>query len=656
MKTFFIYIIFLLIIQVNYAQESIELLFDNEQEVYFRFEKKAAFNLTELTKNLFISNVTDDSVYSYANKEGFRYFLSLDIQYEILPHPGDVINPKMKSSSRKQNQWDYYPPYYEYVDMMYEFAETYPEICRIVNAGKSVLGRDILFVVISDNVTTREAEPSVMYSSTMHGNELVGFVLMLRFIDYLLTNYGSNERITNLINNQEIWINPHANPDGTYRDNDSTITSARRTNVNGVDLNRNFPDPWIGDHPDGRDWQPETLVMMDVFSMRNFALSANFHTGTEVVNYPYDGIPDDHADWEWFSKISHLYADTTHTYSVGTSYMKNFNNGVTNGYDWYPVFGSRQAYATCLGFGREVTIEISNAFIVPGEDLPRFWDYNRAAFITYLEQALYGVQGLVTDDDLNTLKAKIEIAGHDKDSSFVYSDSTTGFYARFLSEGVYDLTFSAPGYETQIIDSVVVEENTLTKLDVILHSIVPVEFLSFEASYADNHVLLEWSTATEINNLGFEIQKCVYDTWSTIGFVNGSGTTTEKVYYAFTDDSNDIGIPRYRLKQIDFDGTYAFSDVISLAKYYPADFSLSSNFPEPFNPVTTVVLRTPYDVTGELSLYSVLGKKIRILKKGTFHQGVEEFQVDGIDLSSGLYFIKFESSLFNAIEKIQLVK
>ena len=94
--------------------------------------------------------------------------------------------------------------------------------------------------------------------------------------------------LKNILDNCEIWINPLANPDGTYRSGNSTVNGAVRYNANFVDINRNFPDPADGPHPDGEVWQPETMIMMNVASANCFSASANFHGGEEVANYPWD--------------------------------------------------------------------------------------------------------------------------------------------------------------------------------------------------------------------------------------------------------------------------------------------------------------------------------------------------------------------------------
>ncbi|MCK4361540.1 MAG: hypothetical protein KAV70_07320, partial [Bacteroidales bacterium] len=284
-------------------RQLIDKIFDKKIETYFKFEISSTKQIHELTKIISIDNVKNKIVYAYANKKGFEKFLSLNIDYTILTSPGELIkNPKMldKVNIREITDWDFYPNYEAYESMMYQFETDYPNICKIVNIDTLPSGRKLLIAKITDNILAHENEPEFLYTSTMHGDETAGYVLMLRLIDYLLSNYGSNDRITDMVDNIEIWINPLANPDGTYAGGNNTVYGATRTNANGVDLNRNYPDPEDGPHPDGNPWQPETIAFMDLAEDHDFVLSCNIHSGIEVCNYPWDTWYPRHADDDWW--------------------------------------------------------------------------------------------------------------------------------------------------------------------------------------------------------------------------------------------------------------------------------------------------------------------------------------------------------------------
>ncbi len=439
-------------------------------EYYLKFNISNRSELLEITKVISIDNVIGDTVYAYANDNTIIDFKKLNYTYEILPHPGNLISPKMSTDKADITTWDVYPTYTDYVDMMYQFEADYPSICQVVNIGATNQGRALLYIKISDNVTSEEYESEVMFTSTMHGDETVGYVLMLRMIDSILTTYGADAEITDIVNNMEIWINPLANPDGTYHTGNSSVSGAIRGNDNWVDLNRNFPDPDDGPHPDGNSYQVETVAMMNFSESKNFVISANFHGGAEVVNYPWDTWSRRHTDDVWYQAVCHQYADTAQKYSPA-SYMNGYDDGITNGYDWYPITGGRQDYMNYYNGCRETTIELSDTKLPLASQLPAYWIYNKQSFFEYLRQALYGIKGLVTDYSTGfPVLAFVEVLGHDfeQDSSIVFTDPDVGDYYRMMESGTYSLVFSAEGYISDTISNVVVTDFNVTEVNVQL--------------------------------------------------------------------------------------------------------------------------------------------------------------------------------------------
>ncbi len=450
-------------------EEILTQLFKERGELYFKFEINSLKEIHTLTRIISIDNLKGTTIYAYANKKQFGNFLDLGYSYEALTPPSMLIIPEMKESVSVKDilDWDFYPTYEAYVDMMYQFQTDYPDLCQVTSIGQSVEGRELLFARISDNVGLEEGEPQFMYTGTIHGDETTGYILLLRLIDYLLTNYGTNPRITNMVNNLDIWINPAANPDGTYAGGNNTVYGATRENANYVNLNRNYPDPEDGPHPDGEEWQPETIAFMNLAENHHFVSSANTHGGAEVCNYPWDTWAPLHADDEWWQYVCHEYADTAQAYSTG--YMTGFDDGITNGYAWYEVAGGRQDYMMYFQQCREFTLEISDTKLLPANQLPTLWNYNYRSLLNYMEQAMFGISGTVTDVTTgNPVKAEIYINNHDEDSSWVYSDETSGKYFRLIHAGNYDVTFTAPGYYPQTIENVSVQNRELTTLNVQL--------------------------------------------------------------------------------------------------------------------------------------------------------------------------------------------
>jgi PKD repeat protein len=453
------------------SQNNSSNLFRERGEVFFKFNVDSPKDIHFLTNTISIDGVEGSLVFAYANEKEFSKFLETGIDYTILDHPGDIENPNMKSEVNLKSitDWDFYPTYDAYEDMMYQFQTDYPNLCQVFTIGQSVQNREILVARISDNIGVDEGEPQFFYTSTMHGDETTGFVLMLRFIDYLLTNYGSDDRITGLVNNIDIFINPDANPDGTYHGGNGSVNGAQRYNANYVDINRNFPDPQDGPHPDGEVYQPETLAFMAFAENHHFIMSSNMHGGTEVCNYPWDTWPTLAADDDWWQYVCHEYADTAQLHSP-SSYMSGYDDGITNGYAWYEVAGGRQDYMNFFQQCREFTLELSDEKLLPPSQLPAHWEYNYRSFLNYLEQVQYGVHGTITDANTgNPIDgAEVYIESHESDSSWVYS-GTLGDYHRPLYEGTYDITYSANGYYPQTI-SVTVENRETTIVDVQLDS------------------------------------------------------------------------------------------------------------------------------------------------------------------------------------------
>lgn len=436
-----------------------------QAEVTIPYTGNKAIDL--LTRNVSILTVKDKIIHISLSPLTVEWFLIQKYDYQI----SEKRESKGVISAVDLNQaieWDTYPTYSQYDSIMHSFITLYPALCHLETIGTSVNGKLVLALKISDNVSIDEDEPEVFYSSTMHGDETGGFVLMLRLADYLLKNYNINSRAKNLVDNLEIWINPLANPDGTYKNGNAISSSTTRYNANGYDLNRNFPDPIT---PNSLK-QKETIDMVKFMRKHRFVISANFHAGAEVVNYPWDRWERLHADDEWFYNVSRKYADTVHLNSIA-GYMTYRNSGVTNGYQWYILYGGRQDFITWELQGREVTIELDSILITPAPQLSLLWHNNWRSLLGYLENALYGIHGLVLNANTSApVPAKVFITGHDQDNSHVYSDSLTGSFVRLLAPGSWNLTFTSNGYRDTTIRNIIVLSGQKTSIRVEMVPIV----------------------------------------------------------------------------------------------------------------------------------------------------------------------------------------
>lgn len=188
---------------------------------------------------------------------------------------------------------------------------------------------------------------------------------------------------------------------------------------------------------------------------------------------------------------------------------------------------------------------------------------------------------------------------------------------------------------------------------------VPVELTSFTGTAVQDGVLLNWTTATELNNQGFEIERSIdAQNWAKIGYVPGFGTTTEPKSYSYMDENVPAGTYSYRLKQIDFDGSFNYSPevVVNVVEALPSDFSLFQNYPNPFNPSTTINYSIPSSEFVTLKVYDVLGNKVATLVDEYKFAGSYEIDFDASQLSSGVYFYKLQAGSFVEIKKMMLAR
>ncbi len=387
-------------------------------------------------------------VHAYVSDAEFAEIQSREIPITKIPNYAfEYYQALLHETRDSSNPLRGYHDYNELTDFMQNIAAQFSSITNLFSIGQSVQGRELWVMEISDNPGVNEIEPEFKYIANMHGDETVGRELSLNLIEWLCSNYGVEDRATNLVNNADIFIMPSMNPDG--------FELGQRYNANNVDLNRDFPDQF--DDPanitNGR--QPETRAVMDWSNNHNFILSANMHTGALVANYPYDGpssysysaTPDDNL----FIHLSNNYANN-HA-SMWDSPV--FENGITNGAEWYAVFGGMQDWNYVWKQNCEITLEQYDVKWPDESLLPQLWLDNKESMINYIEQSFIGLHGLVLDAYTNEpLDAIVQIESIDHE---IRTDSEHGDYYRLLTNGEYTATAFAVGYEPHTISFVLDE-------------------------------------------------------------------------------------------------------------------------------------------------------------------------------------------------------
>jgi len=188
---------------------------------------------------------------------------------------------------------------------------------------------------------------------------------------------------------------------------------------------------------------------------------------------------------------------------------------------------------------------------------------------------------------------------------------------------------------------------------------IPVELASFTGSKTQSGVRLDWITASELNNHGFEIQRSIDgNEFVTIGFVEGKGTTTERSYYSYSDQFYFMNenIMYYRLKQVDYDGSFSYSNILSFENPSAAEFTLAQNYPNPFNPETKIEYSIPGDRFVELRVFDVMGSEIITLVKEQKTAGTHSVLFDASNIPSGVYFYTLTAGDFVSTKKMMLVR
>ena len=186
---------------------------------------------------------------------------------------------------------------------------------------------------------------------------------------------------------------------------------------------------------------------------------------------------------------------------------------------------------------------------------------------------------------------------------------------------------------------------------------IPVELISFTAAASGKNVLLQWTTATELNNSGFEVQRKTVDSeYEVVGFVAGSGSTTEQRDYSFSDINVPDGKYIYRLKQIDFNGVFDFSNEIEVEVNAPAEYALEQNYPNPFNPSTTINYSIAEAGIVKIAVYNLLGQEVALIVNEFKEAGLHSVNFDASSLTSGAYFYTIETPQFKQTRKMLLAK
>ena len=473
------------------AQNTASDLLNTERDfLYVTTHVSSKAEVNALARNFSVDNCPFDertglyNVRIYLSRHEYSDFLAQNLPFEIIPvaemRPGMVAT----TLTELMTNWNQYPSYDVYEEIMQHFQTNFPNLCKIDTILEATpctqRPHKLLAAHISTTLNQPADKPAFLYTSTMHGDEVVGYYMMIRLIDFILNN-PTDPQVQAVLQNVDLYICPLENPDGTYHSSNTQISenASQRANWNNVDMNRNYP--FLPGVTGSANVQPETQAYINWVSDKHFVMSANFHGGAELTNFPWDAWKSStrtHADDAWFRYICQNYVNTCQSYDnsymVGETAYQPGCGSVTEGGDWYEIPGSRQDYMNYYQHCREVTMEVHFSKVVTSNsELPTYWTNSKEALLNYIMECTYGFRGLVTDAVTGEPidGAKIFIRDHDTFNSEVYSHLPLGTYYRPIKAGTYTVEVSADCYETQTF-TVTTTDGAFIRHDVQLQPLV----------------------------------------------------------------------------------------------------------------------------------------------------------------------------------------
>ncbi|KRZ79040.1 Carboxypeptidase -like protein [Trichinella papuae] len=369
-------------------------------------------------------------------------------------------------------------------------SRQYPNQLHQFFIGKSVYDQEIVGVAVSAQYPEQHISlrPNILLTANIHGNEPVGREILIKLVTYVLQNYGKDPLITQLLNETRLLVIPTLNPDGF----DASILGdcygvEGRTNANGIDLNRNYPNIWKTTN-DAKNYQPETLAFMSWVEKIPVILSMDIHGGSLVVNYPYDSRVDARSvysaapDDDVLKHLALSYSQNNLRMSQNSETWcpldsERFKDGITNGANWYSIEGSLQDYMYSMRGSMALTLEMSCCKYPNPEILKTIWNENLPSLLQFWKQALTGIKGIVRNaDSAAPIEATLKIVGRD----ISFSTTKNGEFYRILLPGKYRLIVDAPLFKPSVVDFVLTEQIPYVELNI---SMWPESSESFEICY-----------------------------------------------------------------------------------------------------------------------------------------------------------------------------
>ncbi len=465
-RLFFLSLTFTVISQAASQYDRAMSFLNDRNEVVFKTSYKDMEELKSLATSFVIDKINGPTVYIYADKESFPRFLNLKKEYEVFEYvaePEDQVpgSPQEIVSYPSDNS-----PYSGYEGMLEELESTYPEIIEVSILGATTTDLNLYGVKMSDNITIDQSKPRFLGTGTMHGDEQGGMHCLLRLIEWLASNYGSDQTATDIIDNTELYFIPLVNAEGAYPNGSFNRSYSVRRSPNCTDVNRSFPTPPPADQgPQYPNGDNERDVIMELAEEKIFPISTDLHSGMVALVCP----------WSSTKTSSKVHPDYNGYFKTYGEKISSLCGGVTVGWaavEWYLGYGTIFDYMVSHASSRNFCLELTSQKKPNASTAEGSWDDFKDALIYMIQQVQYGIHGITLNAG-EPVPAKIFVDNHDKYDSHVYSNEDFGYFVRPIHPGTFDLTIT---YESYTIEKkgVVVTEDNRTDLGVIEMSGTPV--------------------------------------------------------------------------------------------------------------------------------------------------------------------------------------
>ena len=385
--------------------------------------------------------------------EGYAILYLTPAELERVKQAGfEILIQKRDLNEYYRDFWtvraDQYHSYEQIIALMDSLAATFPDICQKTLLGLTPQGRQIACLQISDSAGIHENEPEILFDGGIHGDEIGGPENLIRFARYLCTAYGNDPEVTGLVNTREITIYPMVNPDGR--------ANMSRYNSNLVDCNRDWGYMWNGEGSSPSAFsQPETRTIRDLIYRKQFVIHVTYHSGEEVVLYPWCYRATHPRDFSALQQLAVLYSDSSGYPDL--QYRQSYAD--------YPTNGETIDYSYGVDGTDALTMEISNNKQPPASQIQYYFQVNVPSMLAMIRSAGYGIEGLVTDS-LTGLPVQAAITAG---TLFpVYTDSARGDFHKYAVPGTYAMKVVANGYRPKVISAVTLTAQSSTVVNVSL--------------------------------------------------------------------------------------------------------------------------------------------------------------------------------------------